>query len=101
MNNDLKPLPCPFCSQELVERDDAFGMCWKHPFHPATCIAYGIVLGDSGDIAEWNHRPAELKLAQAIAALEAIKSSCPTVTFDMRLIEIESVARHALGNIKS
>ncbi len=41
------------------------------------------------------------KLAQATAALEAIKSSCPAVTFDMRLIEIESVARHALAKIRS
>ena len=99
MNNDPKPLPCPFCSQELVERDDAFGMCWKHPFHPATCIAYGIVLGDSGDIAEWNHRPAEMKLAQAVTALEHIEGFTEN-SYDPNVSPIWEAARDALAKIR-
>lgn len=101
MTTEPKPLPCPFCDQELVKTEDNYGIAWKHPYKPGVCIALGIVLGGSGDIAEWNHRPAEMKLAYAIAALEVIQKSCPPVTFNLRLIEIESIARHALKKIRS
>lgn len=72
MSTDPKPLPCPFCSQELVECNDNYGLAWRHPYKPGVCMALGVALGSSGDIAEWNHRPAELKLAQAIEALEEV-----------------------------
>lgn len=73
MSNEPKPRPCPFCAQELVKTEDNYGLAWKHPYKPGVCIALGIALGGSGDIAEWNHRPAEMKLALAIEALEGIK----------------------------
>lgn len=101
MSDDPKPLPCPICSQELVEHIDHCGIAWKHPYKPGVCILLSIVLGDSGDIAEWNHRPAEMKLAQAVAALEAIGQASFTDELNPLLMSVESIARHALKSIRS
>lgn len=50
------PLPCPFCGEALVVKDDHHGEWWGHRNEHSGCFAGIDQLHDVDDLKRWNRR---------------------------------------------
>ena len=66
MNQESKPLPCPFCGKELIQHS-LYGTNWRHP---ETACEWCVVTGVITDLEKWNNRPTEDRLRSRVGELE-------------------------------
>ncbi|RJP48777.1 MAG: hypothetical protein C4586_08680 [Anaerolineaceae bacterium] len=57
MSEELNPIPCPSCGEDLVKKDDHHGDWWAHKNDLSSCIFSFIQLMDQSDVKRWNIRP--------------------------------------------